>query len=41
MAERTRRYAKRPLAFALTFAFVGVMGALAVAGLARLAGAPL
>jgi hypothetical protein len=41
MAERTRRYAKRPRTFALIFGLVTAITVLSVAGLARLAGAPI
>jgi hypothetical protein len=41
MAERTRRYAKRPKAFAIIFGMVTMILVLSVAGLARLASAPI
>jgi hypothetical protein len=41
MAERTRRYAKRPRAFAAIFALVAAIAALSVMVLAHLAAAPL
>ena len=41
MAERSRRYAKRPKAFAVLFGVVAIITALSVAGLAHLASAPL
>jgi hypothetical protein len=41
VAERTRRYAKRPRAFAAVFAATALIAVLAVAGLAHLAAAPL
>jgi len=41
MTERSRRYAKRPKAFAATFASVTALAVIAVAGLAHWAGAPI
>jgi hypothetical protein len=41
MAERTRRHAKRPRAFAVIFGMVAAIAALSIAGLVHLAGTPI
>ncbi len=41
MAVRSRRYAKRPKAFAVLFGVVTIIAVFSVAGLVHLASAPL